>query len=441
MQFYQDDQRFVFLETTKKHKFSLLRMEKLPWSERAMLSASRERSMSKIGSGAVWLFLVLLICLSPRPAAFAQQSPERIVSPEVSADHRVTIRFHAPKAKKVWVSIDGYRKPLRMTKDQSGVWSVTTDPLVPDFYGYSILRDGLFRVDPNNPMVRPNLFFSDNNVHVSGPSSLPWEMNDVPQGQVRRHFYHSNVVGDDRDFYVYMPPSYDVSAEQRYPVLYLLHGFSDEANAWTLIGRANVILDNLIAQGKAKPMIVVMPLCYGTGEIVAHGGLVTRARGLSAASYEKFGEALVQEVIPMVESTYRVKTDRESRAIAGLSMGGSEALIIGLNNLDRFAYLGAFSSVGMNNRYAARFPNLDSSAAAKLRVFWISCGRDDLLLKENRNFRDWLASKGIYVQWVESPGAHWWTVWRRNLSDLVPQLFQENSVPSDNWTQQVQPQR
>jgi enterochelin esterase family protein len=387
------------------------------------------------------LFFVLLIWFSSHPPGYPQQLPERIVSPEVSSDHRVTVRFRAPKAKRVLVSMDGYRRPLRMTKDQKGVWSVTTDPLVPDFYGYSILTDGVFRLDPNNPMLRPNLFLSDNSVHVPGPPSLPWEMNAVPHGQIHHHFYHSSVAGDDRDLYVYTPPKYDGSGQQRYPVLYLLHGFSDEANAWISIGRADIILDNLIAQGKAKPMIVVMPLCYATREIIAHGSLVTRTPELFARNYDKFNEALVQEVMPMVESTYPVKADRESRGIAGLSMGGSEALFVGLKNLDRFAYLGAFSSIGLKNHYAAMFPNLDSNAALKIHVFWMSCGRDDLFLKVNKKFRDWIATKEIGVQWVESPGAHWWPVWRRNFSDFLPQLFQEKSVPSDYWTQQAQPQR
>ena len=391
--------------------------------------------------GGVSLFPVILIWLFSHVAAFGQESPERIVSPEISADHRVTIRFRAPKAKKILVVIDGYRKPLHMAKDQNGVWSVTTDPFVPDFYGYSILRDGLFLPDPNNPMVRPNLLISDNSVHVPGPSSLPWEMNDVPHGEVHHQLYHSNLAGEDRDFYAYTPPEYNTVEKQRYPVLYLLHGFSDEANAWTLIGRANIILDNLIAQGKAKPMIVVMPLCYGTREVIAHGSLVTRTRELFARNYEKFREVLIQEVIPLVESTYRVKTDRESRAIAGFSIGGSETLFVGLKDLNHFAYLGAFSSIGMKSHYAATLPGIDSSAAVKIRVFWMSCGRDDLFLKENEKFRDWLATKGISVQWVESPGAHWWPVWRRNLSDLLPQLFQEQPVLSDYWTQQVPPQR
>lgn len=400
----------------------------------------RERNMSKIGSVTRSVPLAVLICLSLRPAAFAQKSPKRIVSPEVSSDGRVTIRYRALGANKVSVSMDGYRKHLSMTRDKSGVWSVTTDPLVPDFYAYSIVRDGLFRLDPNNPDVRPNLFVSDNSVHVPGPATLPWEMNDVPHGEVHHHVYHSNLAGDDRDLYVYTPPKYDASGNERYPVLYLLHGFSDDASAWTAIGRANVILDNLIAEGKAKPMILVMPLCYGTHETVRHDLLVPQLRGPIAPKYERFREMLVQEIIPMAESKYRVAADRDSRALAGLSMGGSETLFVGLKELDRFAYLGAFSS-DVTSQFAARFAHLDPDAASKIRVLWMSCGKDDIFLKDNKKFRDWLAGKGIHVQWIESPGSHWWAVWRRNFSDLLPELFQKKPVPSDYWTQQVQPER
>jgi enterochelin esterase-like enzyme len=386
-------------------------------------------------------FFVFLVSLFLAGTAAAQQR-ERIISPQVSADHRATFRFLAPNAKEVSVEMEGYGKPLPMNKNDQAVWSVTTDPLEPDYYGYSILVDGVPLLDPNNPLLRPNLFNTGSEVHVPGPASLPWELSDVPHGVVHHHFYHSRVVGDERDFYVYTPPDYDPASQQRYPVLYLLHGFSDEANAWTWIGRANVILDNLIAQGKAKPMLIVMPLGYGTAEIIAHGWAITRSPGVFQKNEENFRDALLQEVMPMVERTYRVETGRESRAIAGLSMGGSETLFVGLNNLDRFAYLGAFSSGGMSGDYAQTFPKLDSSGDAKLRLFWMSCGKDDRLLEPNEKFRDWLQGKGIHVQWVESPGAHWWPVWRRNLSDLLPQLFQEQkAAPSDYWTQKVQPQR
>lgn len=359
--------------------------------------------------------------------AFPKQQ-ERIVSPEVSVDRRVTIRFRAPGAKQVVVRMDGFLKRLPMGKDEQGIWSVTTEPLEPDYYGYSILMDGVALIDPNNSLLIPNLLEPSCAAHVSGPPSVPWETKDVPHGTEHHHFYHSRLVGDDRDFYVYTPPNYDASAQQRYPVLYLLHGFSDDASAWTAVGRANVILDNLIAQGKAKPMLMVMPLGYGAPEILKVGWGAWNQPELRRKNSEKFRDALLEEVVPMVESKYRVKSDRESRAIAGLSMGGAETLLVGLNNLDRFAYLGAFSSADASDEYEKTYPGLDRNEGAKLKVLWMSCGKDDPLLEANEKLRDWLEGKGIHVEWVETRGAHWWPVWRRNLSDFLPQLFQEQKA-------------
>ena len=160
-----------------------------------------------------------------------------------------------------------------MQKDEQGIWSATIGPLQPDTYGYSLSVDGVGLIDPSNQLMKPNLLNTESAVHVPGPPSapLPWEVADVPHGQIHHHFYRSKIVGDDRDFYVYTPPGYSAAARQDYPVLYLLHGFSDSANGWSEVGQANVILDNLIAQGKAKPMIVVMPLGYGDMEVIKRG--------------------------------------------------------------------------------------------------------------------------------------------------------------------------
>jgi len=199
---------------------------------------------------------------------FAQQQKPSIQSPEVHSDGRVTFRLFAPEAHKVSVSVEGAKDPLPMQKDEQGVWSVSTDALAPDIYGYSFLADGVHLNDPVNTEIKPNLLSLSNAVHVVGPTPLPWEVTDIPHGQVHHHFYKSGVVGDNRDFYVYTPPGYDASAATLYPVLYLLHGFSDDASGWTAVGKANLILDRLIAENKAKPMIVVTPLGYGAPEIV-----------------------------------------------------------------------------------------------------------------------------------------------------------------------------
>src|SRR5204862_6331322 len=210
-----------------------------------------------------------------------------------------------------------------------------------------------------------------------------------PHGEIHHHFYKSGVVGDDRDYFVYTPPGYDPRGKQTYPVLYLLHGFSDDASAWTAVGRANVILDNLIAQGKAKPMLVVMPLGYGAPEVLLPNSGVWRDRAITDRNFDKFREALLTEVIPRVEAEYSVIKDRNSRAIAGLSMGGSESLLTGLNTLDRFAWIGAFSSGGMREEFDAAYPSLDAKANAQIRLRWVACGTDDSLIAINRRFREW----------------------------------------------------
>jgi enterochelin esterase-like enzyme len=246
----------------------------------------------------------------------------RLVSPEVHPDQSVTFRFRAPNAKEVLLGLEG-SKPVPMEKDDQGVWTLTTAPLQPDYYGYSFLADGGGLIDPSNPLLKPNLISTQSMVHVLGPASLPWEVNDVSHGVIHHHFYKSAVVGDERDFYVYTPPGYNPRAKQMYPALYLLHGFSDDASGWTAVGRANVIIDNLIAQGKVKPMLVVMPLGYGAPEIVSRGFGGFRDDALRQRNFDRFTQALLSEVIPQVESAYHVIAKRNSRAIAGLSMGGA----------------------------------------------------------------------------------------------------------------------
>ena len=357
---------------------------------------------------------------SPPP----QTPPPALITPEVHSDNSVTFRFRAPNAQEVKLTCEGTAQPLAMQKDDSGVWTVNTAPLPPDYYGYSIVVDGQRSIDPYNSLLKPNLLSTENMVHVQGPPSLPWELNDVPHGEVHHHFYRSAVANDDRDFYVYTPPGYDPAAKKTYPVLYLLHGYSDDASGWTAVGRANIILDNLIAQGKTKPMIVVMPLGYGTMEVIraGWGGLSNRPE-VREQNLTKFREALLTEVMPKVEGEYRITKDRNSRAIAGLSMGGSESLLTGLNNLDKFAWVGAFSAGGLPDPFDKDFPGLDTTANQKLHLLWVACGTEDRLITANRNLREWLKTKGIQHTDIETPGMHTWMVWRRNLAEFSGLLF------------------
>ena len=357
----------------------------------------------------------------PEPAKPAP-APESLISPEVHPDKSVTFRYRAPNAQEVKLALEG-AESLAMQRDDKGVWSVTTAALAPDYYGYSFSVDGARSLDPFNHGLVPNLISPGNFVHVPGPSSLPWEVNDVPRGEVHHHFYKSAVASDQRDFYVYTPPGYDPTAKTTYPVLYLLHGFSDDASGWTAVGRANIILDNLIAQGAAKPMIVVMPLGYGTMEIVAQGWGSVGHSELRERNFTGFRDALLTEIIPAIESEYRVTKDRSSRAIAGLSMGGSESLRTGLNNLDRFAWIGAFSAGGMPDAFDKDFPGLDEKTNQRIRLLWIACGTEDHLITANRNLRAWLKTQGIAHTDIETPGMHTWMVWRRNLAAFAGLLF------------------
>src|SRR5437660_870261 len=341
----------------------------------------------------IGLGVLFVVCIAA--GVRAQTPPPPLVSPEVHADRTVTFRFRAPNDKEVAVSIEGNPKPLPMQKDDQGVWSVTTEPLAPDYYGYTIHADGVNMFDPSNHAIKPNFLGRASELHVPGPASLSWEIGATRDGEIHHHFYKSSVVGDNRDYFVYTPPGYDPRAKQTYPVLYLLHGYSDDASAWTAVGRANIILDNLIAQGKAKPMLIVMPLGYGEPKVLERNSGVFRDPGITQRNFDKFREALLSEVIPLVESAYLVKKDRNSRAMAGLSMGGSESLLTGLNTLDKFSWIGAFSSGGITEDFDKEFPALDSKANEQLHLLWIACGTDDRLIDINRKVAAWLASKNI----------------------------------------------
>jgi len=367
----------------------------------------------------------------PEPQVRAPQTPPGpVTSPEVLADHRVIFRLRAPNAKEVRVEIEGASNSPVMQKGAEGVWSTTSEPLAPDFYGYSFVVDGVTMFDPSNSATIPNFLSRASELHVppapgnsAGSASPAWEIADVPHGEIHHHLYRSKVVGDERGYFVYTPPGYDPRGKQTYPVLYLLHGYSDDANAWTAVGRANVILDNLIARGKANPMLIVMPLGYGAPEILLPSSGGFDAPGIRQRNFDRFREALLTEVIPRVETEYLVKKDRDSRAIAGLSMGGSESLLTGLNTLNQFAWIGAFSSGGLTPDFEKEFPSLDARANAQLRLLWIACGTDDDLIGINRTLRAWLASKSIRHADIETPGEHSWLVWRRNLAEFAQLLF------------------
>ena len=350
------------------------------------------------------------------------QSAPPIDSPMVDNQGRVSFQFRALNALRVEVEIEGQSSHIAMQKDGQGVWHAVSGPLAPDFYGYAFLADGVALIDPLNPLMKPNLLSPQSMVHVPGPASLSWEVSDVPHGAIHHHFYSSKMAGEERDYYVYTPPGFDPRLPVDYPVLYLLHGFSDDASGWTAVGRAHVILDNLISQKKAKPMIVVMPLGYGDFEVIRRGWGAWSDKELSRRNLSRFSDMLLKEILPQVEASYPVKA--EARAIAGLSMGGSESLLTGLNHLDQFRWVGAFSSGGLDlEKFDAQFPQLNGTANQKLKLLWIACGTEDHLITVNREFKSWLKQRGIQYEDVETPGMHTWMVWRRNLTAFLPLLF------------------
>ena len=358
-----------------------------------------------------WIFLLTapLLAQVPPPAP----PPVAIRSPEVLADQRVTFRLRAPKAAEVIVDRETAKR-APMMKGDDGVWTLTTDPLTPDIYGYRFFVDGVGMMDPVNPMLKTNLLGPTSAVHVPGQQS--WDPRDVPHGSLTEHFYESKIAGDRRSFFVYAPPGYDARAGKKYPVLYLLHGFSDGSDGWSTVGRAHVILDNLIADQKALPMLVVMPLGYGEPAVLRG----PRDPGMNRRNVTKHKDTLLQEVIPQVEKAYRVKTEPAHRAIAGLSMGGGESLYSGLTAPYAFSYVASFSGAAPETELLA---GLDEGVNKKVKLLWIACGKDDFLFKRNLAFLDMLKEKNVTYSWNQTEGAHTWPVWRRNLTSLAPLLF------------------
>lgn len=370
--------------------------------------------------------ILSVCCLAGIAQTTRNPSQAYLKSPEVKTDGNVTFRCSAPNAKIVLLIMDdGKQRPMQ--KDSAGVWSFS-ERLSPDIYRYTFAVDGTVMPDPNNPLIKP-LFkraLGQSLAHVPGPATLSWELNDVPHGQMTQHFYKSAIVGDQRDIRVYTPPGYNPARKEPYPVLYLFHGITDETSAWSTAGRENVILDNLIAQGKAKPMIIVNTLGYGAPEMLEPGAGAYSKEALRK-NEELFVSSFLQEVIPMTERLYHTKSDKKYRAVAGLSMGGGQALDIGLNNPDLFNYVGGFSSavILLNPDYNQAFPKLDESVNKKLKLIWIAIGKDDFLIESNRKYKAWLESKNIKFSYQETEGVHSYNVWRRYLTDFSQLIFKD----------------
>jgi len=387
------------------------------------------------------VFVVAALSLSGASSAFAQTptpaapaATGTVRSPEVHADRRITFRVSAPAAKAVSLSFDedNVQAPA-MTRDAAGLWSVTVGPVPPETYIYNFVIDGLRVLDLANTSLKSGVALSSNVVEVPGTPARFDQAQNVPRGSVNIHTYHSAVQSTARTMYVYVPDAYYTSPNTRYPVLYLYHGGGGYEADWVRDGRAAVIMDNLIASRQAVPMIIVMP--NNTLVAPAGGG---RGTGPAApgppASAATLARELLTDIVPFIETRYRVMANRESRAIAGLSAGGGTAFPTGLNNLDHFAYVGQFSSgmfggTGANTTAVAAdviVPGLFTDVAKKqgqLKLLYMSCGTEDPRLPfQKRTFED-LTSRGYRPVFREFAGAHVWKVWRHSLHDFAPRLF------------------
>jgi enterochelin esterase family protein len=336
-----------------------------------------------------------------------------------------------------------------MTKDGEWVWSAVAGPLPSEMYCYAFLVDGVKTLDPSNMRLRRDVLQVDNLVFAPGPAASLYSVNRTPHGTVSAVWYPMPSLNKTRRMYVYTPPGYE-EIRGRYPVLYLLHGAGGDETEWLNSGRTAQIMDNLIAEGKARPMIVVMPNGHASQEAAPDyadepNPPQTGGGDARAAAMMDFPDSLTADIVPFVEKNYRALADRENRAVAGLSMGGAQAAYAGLRNLDKFAWVASFSGAfviwqpgrggaGQSSGapaaensavFGRMFPNLDAGANARLRLLYFSCGLDDFLLEINREFKNWLKGKGLRFVDLETPHyAHVWSYWRKSLADIAPRLFQ-----------------
>lgn len=364
-----------------------------------------------------------------RPAPrFGPQGPQ-VVSPELTSDRQLTFRIYAPKAEEVQLSGSGdipgigFFQGKAMNKNTSGVWEVTIDSIDPGAYRYNFNVDGVMVIDPRNPITSESNENSWSLVYVPGADFM--DTKDVPHGAVGEVTYYSKTLQRFRRLHVYTPPGYE-SGEGTFPVFYLLHGAFDCDDSWSTVGRAGFILDNLIAAGKARPMVVVMP--------DGHTGPFR----FGSQFNDEFERDFVNDIMPLVEKRYRVRSGRSNRAIAGLSMGGAQTLNIGMAHLDQFAYLGVFSSGvlsmgGERNANAPSGPTWeernqaaldDASLKEGLKLVWFATGKDDFLIETSRATVEMLRKHRFEVAFKETGGAHTWINWREYLNEFAPQLFQ-----------------
>lgn len=378
----------------------------------------------------------------PNPVAPAV----RVKSPEISTDGHVTFRLNAPNA--TIVTLNGSwlgAANLPMTRDATGIWS-TTIALSPQVYGYWFIVDGMRVLDPSNSETERDGSRFNTMLAVPGPAADLWTFKDVPHGTIEQVWYPSPTLNmDERRMYIYLPPDYLQNPAKKYPVLYLLHGGGGDEDAWTTMGRANLIFDNLIATGKAVPMIVVMPngnasqyasQGFGLGPTPSLTQVNAPLPNPQAAAQSQqcaprpapaydgsYTQSVVNDVIPFVEKNYRVIADRSHRAIAGLSMGGAQTIVITNHNPTMFDYIGAFSPGGpwKEDQYDAQ---LDTLAKSGVKFYWTGAGDIDICRQTTLNLEAALKARGIPTSYKEIPGRHYWFLWRDFLGDYASLIFQ-----------------
>lgn len=371
---------------------------------------------------------------NPVPAAPPAAAPRKT---EPDAERRLVFRLEAPKAAEVTASGD-FGPAVKLAKDERGIWTGATEPLTPDFYSYRFEVDGLRIVDPRNPLLKPGLNSNDSLILVPGPEAEFETTNDVPHGDLRAVWYRSETVGTQRRMHVYTPPGYDAAADQRYPVLYLLHGSGDDDAGWSTVGRAGYILDNLIAAQKAVPMLVVMP----NGSLPPPPNAAPLARPAPGAPptpemiaarermQNRFTDELLKEIVPFVEKSFRVKAEPAGRALAGLSMGGVQTTHVLTTHPDQFAYVGVWSAglFGANpSQWEERNEKFLSAAEqhnGAIKRLEIVVGEKDFALAGSKSLTEVLQKRGVKHELRLTGGGHTWINWRQYLHALGPKLFQ-----------------
>jgi enterochelin esterase family protein len=345
------------------------------------------------------------------PFSVGAQPPRRpaISSPDVHPDHSVTFRYYSRSAQRVYVSGEFLKAPVKMNKDTSGLWSVTVPPVTPEIYPYSFWVDSVQIADPNNTYIFANERFKRSLLEIPGDQPLIHSLQNVPHGKVSYCYYKSAALGTTRTLVVYTPPGFNANGKTQYPVLYLIHGGSDTEETWTKVGRANLIADNLIAQGKTKPMIIVMP--YGN---------------VRPSPMPEFTKDVVNDIIPFVEANYPVIKNSKGRAIAGFSVGGGQTLNIGLTNPDKFAYVCSYAPYTATDEFKKNFSNWSPDASAmnkQLKLFTISVGTEDFLYESVKQNIAMFHEKQLNFQTFIVPGGHTWMNCKLFLANSLQQLF------------------